>query len=249
MNDIKVVIPARFASSRLHGKPLRILAGKPMVQHTYERALEAELGEIVIATDNEKIFETSKGFGANVCMTSDKHESGSDRLAEVVEKYNWAGNTIIVNLQGDEPLTPLSCLHQVANNLAKYDGASIATLATPILNDVEYKNPNVVKVVRDSQGYALYFSRATIPFQRDGSQPSNNFALRHLGIYAYRAKFLKDFSQLPVCPIEQLEKLEQLRAMWSGKRIHVDVADDVPGHGVDTEEDLQAVELILSSKL
>ena len=245
MSKIKIVIPARFASSRLHGKPLRMLAGKPMIQHTYERAIDADLGEIIIATDNEQIVKTCQNFGAKTCMTSDTHESGSDRLAEVVEHYNWADDTIIVNLQGDEPLTPLSCLHQVAESLSQHGDASIATLATPLLNDAEYTNPNVVKVVRDKLGFALYFSRATIPFQRDSNKPSSNFAFRHLGIYAYRASFLKAFTQMTTCPLEQLEKLEQLRAMWNGERIYVDIATDVPGHGVDTEEDLEAVEKIL----
>lgn len=246
MNNIKIVIPARYASSRLYGKPLLMLAGKPMIQHSYERAVDADLGEIVIATDDQRIFDVCVGFGATVCMTKETHQTGSDRLSEVVEKYSWDDNTIIVNLQGDEPLTPISCLQQVAANLAKNNEASIATLATPIQSDAEYNNPNAVKVVFDRNGYALYFSRAAIPYQRDENQENDDFAYRHLGIYAYRAGFLKDFVKMDACPIEQLEKLEQLRAMWNGKRIHVAVAEDVPGHGVDTKEDLLVVEKILS---
>ncbi len=248
MSDIKIVIPARYASSRLYGKPLRMMAGKPMIQHSYERAVEADLGEIIIATDDQRIFDVCRSFGANVCMTADTHETGSDRLAEVVERYAWHDDTIVVNLQGDEPLTPVSCLKQVAHNLATFDDASIATLATAVENMAEYSNPNAVKVVCDKVGYALYFSRSALPYQRNGDKAVKHFALRHLGIYAYRAKFLTDFTKMDVCPLEQLEKLEQLRAMWNGKRIHVAVADDVPGHGVDTEEDLLLVEKILKEK-
>lgn len=246
MSDVKIVIPARYASSRLYGKPLLMLAGKPMIQHTYERAVEADLGEIIIATDDQRIFDACNSFGATVCMTAETHATGSDRLSEVVTQYNWQDDTVVVNLQGDEPLTPLSCLQQVAENLITFKDAAIATLATPIVDDADYNNPNTVKVVFDQDGYALYFSRASIPFQRDGEQNSSHFALRHLGIYAYRAGFLKAFSNMPACPLEQLEKLEQLRALWNGQRIHVAVADDVPGHGVDTDADLQAVERILN---
>ncbi len=253
MSDTVLVIPARFASTRLPGKPLREIAGKPMIQHVYERAQEAAdavgFKDIIIATDDERIQQTCEAFGANVCMTSAGHETGSDRLAEVVVLNQWADHTIVVNLQGDEPLTPIANLKQVAENLAQNPGASIATLSTPIQTSDEYADPNVVKVVIDKQGIALYFSRAPIPFQRDfdlekGSE-IYDFAQRHIGIYAYRASYLKSFASMKVCQIEQLEKLEQLRAMWHGARIHVAVATQVPGHGVDTEADLKAVEKIL----
>ena len=249
MSDTVLVIPSRFASTRLPGKPLRLIAGKPMIQHVYERAKEAsdELGfkAIVIATDDETIKKTCESFGATVCMTSPEHETGSDRLSEVVTINNWSDDTIIVNLQGDEPLTPISSLRQVAENLAANNSASISTLATPVDNDADYKDSNVVKVVTDSHGMALYFSRASIPFQRDIGEASSSFALRHIGIYAYRAGYLKSFSEMEPCKIEDLEKLEQLRAMWHGARIHVALAENVPGHGVDTEEDLLAVEKII----
>lgn len=249
MSQTILVIPARYASTRLPGKPLRLLAGKPMIQHVFERARDAsqELGfkKIVIATDNERIQNTCETFGAEVCMTSVEHETGSDRLAEVVQINGWADDTIIVNLQGDEPLTPISSLKQVAENLANNNSASIATLATPLSNASEYMDPNVVKVVTDKTGMALYFSRASIPFDRDAEKGLADYALRHIGIYAYRAAYLKQFAKMEPCPIEQLEKLEQLRAMWYGARIHVAVAREVPGHGVDTEEDLVAVEKIL----
>ena len=249
MSNTVLVIPARYASTRLPGKPLRLLAGKPMIQHVYERAQEASSAvgfeSIVIATDDERIQTTCEGFGATVCMTSTDHETGSDRLAEVVSINGWADDTIIVNLQGDEPLTPIANLKQVAENLEKNSEASIATLATPLTNDEEYTDPNVVKVVSDQQGMALYFSRSSIPFQRDPEQEITAFAQRHIGIYAYRASYLKSFADMQPCNIEQLEKLEQLRAMWYGARIHVAVAEEVPGHGVDTEADLIAIEKIL----
>ena len=247
-----LVIPARYASTRLPGKPLRDLAGKPMIQHVYERAQEAaeEVGfeEIIIATDDQRIKEACENFGAEVCMTSKDHETGSDRLAEVVALKQWADDTIVVNLQGDEPLTPISSLKQVAANLADHPESSIATLSTPISTDAEYNDPNVVKVVTDKQGLALYFSRAAIPMQRDKGIEISEFAQRHIGIYAYRASYLKSFASMDPCKIENLEKLEQLRAMWHGARIHVEVAEQVPGHGVDTEEDLKAVEKILLGK-
>ncbi len=252
MSKIVLVIPSRFASTRLPGKPLRLLAGKPMIQHVFERAQDAsdEVGfdEIIIATDDERIQKICKEFGANVCMTSTDHETGSDRLAEVVKLNAWSDDTIVVNLQGDEPLTPIDSLKQVATNLENNPEASIATLATPLGSEKEYKDANVVKVVSDKNGMALYFSRASIPFQRDeDGELVSDFALRHIGIYAYRAGYLKSFAEMEPCQIEQLEKLEQLRAMWHGARIHVAVAKEVPGHGVDTEEDLIVVEKILSS--
>lgn len=252
MSKVVLVIPSRYASTRLPGKPLRLIAGKPMIQHVFERAQEAadelKFESIVIATDDQRIKNTCEDFGADVCMTSAEHETGSDRLAEVVAINGWSDDTIVVNLQGDEPLTPINSLKQVAENLAKNIDASIATLATPLTNNNEYNDPNVVKVVSDKNDMALYFSRASIPFQRDSlpeEQGIPNFALRHIGIYAYRAGYLKSFAKMEACEIEQLEKLEQLRAMWHGARIHVAVAKEVPGHGVDTEADLLAVEKLM----
>ncbi len=258
MANSYLVIPARFASTRLPGKPLRLLAGKPMIQHVYQRALDAKdvvgFDDIIIATDDVGIQDVCENFGATVCMTSCGHQSGSDRLAEVVALNGWDDDSIIVNLQGDEPLTPIANLKQLAENLANKPEASMATLATPLQSDAEYTDTNVVKVVTDQQGMALYFSRSSIPFQRDFDSHCdddfgvNDFALRHIGIYAYRAGFLKRFATMQPCQIEQLEKLEQLRAMWYGAKIHVDVAKEVPGHGVDTEADLEAVEKILLSQ-
>jgi len=251
MPDTVLVIPSRYASTRLPGKPLRLIAGKPMIQHVYERAQVAmeALGfnAIIIATDDERIQETCEAFGAEVCMTSSDHETGSDRLAEVVDIKQWADDTIVVNLQGDEPLTPIESLKQVAENLANNVEATMSTLSTAIETEADYNNPNVVKVVTDQQGLAMYFSRAPIPFQRDAGVSIGEFAQRHIGIYAYRASYLKSFAKMGSCQIENLEKLEQLRAMWFGARIHVAEANEVPGHGVDTEEDLIAVEKILLS--
>lgn len=240
-----VVIPARYGSSRLPGKPLRELAGKPLIQHVHERALAAGFEDVLVATDDERIRQVCVGFGARVTMTASTHETGSDRLAEVVQQQAWPDDTIVVNLQGDEPLTPVVNLHQLARNLEHFPQAGIATLATPIANKEDFFNPNVVKVVRDEQGMALYFSRAPIPFQRDDAAELGSYALRHIGMYAYRAGFLKAFAGLSPTYPEQLEKLEQLRALSHGYNIHVDIAAEVPGTGVDTGEDLLKVEELL----
>lgn len=249
LKNTVLVIPARFDSTRLPGKPLRLIAGKPMIQHVFERATTSNFETIIIATEDEKIEACCLDFGATVCMTSKQHETGSDRLAEVVKIYDWSDETIVVNLQGDEPLTPIENLYQVAMNLVQYPEASIATLATPITDSHHMTDPNVVKVVRDKQGMALYFSRATIPFQRDKEDViKNDDALRHIGIYAYRAAYLKAFSEQQSCPLERLEKLEQLRAMWHGERIHVAIAAKIPGQGVDTENDLISVEKVILAR-
>jgi len=248
MDKTVLVIPARFGSTRLLGKPLRLIAGKAMIQHVYERAVEANFATIIIATEDKKIESCCVAFGATVCMTSSEHETGSDRLAEVVKRYDWSDDTIVVNLQGDEPLTPIKNLYQVASNLANHPEASIATLATPIETSQQITDPNIVKVVIDKQGMALYFSRATIPFQRDEEHLVCDYALRHIGLYAYRAGYLKEFAAMESCPLENLEKLEQLRALWHGARIHVAIAEEIPGSGVDTEEDLIAVEKVIIAR-
>ncbi len=243
-----VVIPARFASSRLPGKPLKDIAGKPMVQHVYERARQSGAGEVIIATDDERIETAANRFGARVCMTSPDHQSGTDRLQEVARQLNCAPDEILVNVQGDEPLIPPQVIDQVANNLAQQPAASVATLCEPILALEDFRNPNVVKVVADQQGLALYFSRAPIPWPRDhfaegeGSALSENFlARRHIGIYAYRSALLDRFVTWPQAPLEKIEALEQLRVLWQGERIHVaEACAQVPG-GVDTQADLERV--------
>ena len=241
MNTV-LVIPARYASTRLPGKPLRLLAGKPLIQHVHERALAAGFSSVLVATDDERIQAVCEGFGAQVAMTATTHETGSDRLAEVVQQQGWTDDTVVVNLQGDEPLTPVANLYQLAANMAQFPEASIATLATPITEIDELFDPNVVKVVRDERGMALYFSRAPVPFQRDAGIAVADYALRHIGMYAYRVGFLRVFTRLAMSIPERLEKLEQLRALSNGYRIHVDIAAEIPGLGVDTEADLYKVE-------
>ena len=241
MNTV-LVIPARYASTRLPGKPLRLLAGKPLIQHVHERALAAGFSSVLVATDDERIQSVCEGFGAQVAMTATTHETGSDRLAEVVQQQGWTDDTVVVNLQGDEPLTPVANLYQLAENMEHNPQASIATLATPITEIDELFDPNVVKVVRDERGMALYFSRAPVPFQRDAGIAVADYALRHIGMYAYRVGFLRVFTRLAMSMPERLEKLEQLRALSNGYRIHVDIAAEIPGLGVDTEADLYKVE-------
>ena len=244
----KVVIPARFASTRFPGKPLVELVGKTMLQHVHECALKSGAEQVVIATDDSRIEQAAKGFGADVCMTSADHPSGTDRIAEVAMKYDWSIDDIVVNLQGDEPLTPPEILKQVALNLADHPKAGIATLSTPIESIQDINDPNIVKVVADAEGYALYFSRAAIPFDRDAShQNSPGVYNRHLGIYAYRVSFLHAYTNMEVCELEQIEKLEQLRALFSGVAIHVESALKLPGPGIDTPEDLEAVSLLMTS--
>jgi len=243
-----LVIPARYNSTRLPGKPLLPIAGKPMIQRVYECARLAGFDNIIVATDDERISEVCESFAADVCMTSSSHETGSDRLAEVAALRHFDDEDIVVNLQGDEPLTPAVNLHQVAENLANNPEAMIATLSTPITSAEEYADKNIVKVVTDNAGMAMYFSRASIPYQRDPELSISEFASRHIGIYAYRAKYLRNFVKMESCQLEQLEKLEQLRAMWYGTRIHVAEAAEVPGGGVDTAEDLAAVEKVFQKR-
>ncbi len=240
-----VVIPARYASTRFPGKPLADIAGKPMIQHVYERALLSEAERVIVATDDQRIADVAKGFGAEVCMTRADHPSGTDRLQEVVHKLGFYADDIVVNVQGDEPLIPPRVINQVAHNLKAESEAGIATLSEPITDIESLLNPNVVKVVSDTRGMALYFSRAPIPWPRDAfakdptAMPSGYRWQRHIGIYAYRVKMLNEFVRWEPAPIEETECLEQLRAMWNGAKIHVDVADELPPAGVDTPEDLE----------
>lgn len=249
-----VIIPARFASSRLPGKPLAEIAGKPMIQYVFEKAQQSGANRVIIATDNEKVAAVAQGFGAEVCMTSEHHNSGTERLAEVVEKLAISDDEIIVNIQGDEPLIPPVIVRQVAENLAKFK-VNMATLAVKIHDAEELFNPNVVKVLTDKDGYVLYFSRSVIPYDRDqfmGLQDITKATLaevylRHIGLYAYRAGFIKKYVQWAPTQLENLEKLEQLRVLWNGERIHVELAKEVPAVGVDTAEDLEKVRSILAA--
>lgn len=249
----KVVIPARYASTRLPGKPLREIAGKTMIEHVWCSACHSDASQVVIATDDERIATAAKGFGAQVCMTRSDHNTGTDRLAEVVETMGWQDEAIVVNLQGDEPLMPAELVRHVAEDLAVHDLARIATAATPIHATEDFFDPNVVKVVVDQAGYALYFSRAPIPWDRDRcadgqrALPRELAPLRHIGLYAYRAGFLRGFARMAPTPLENTERLEQLRALWSGERIHVVEIPAHPGPGVDTERDIALVEGIMLS--
>lgn len=248
-----VVIPSRFASTRLPGKPLQMIAGKPMVQHVWEQARKSSAERVVIATDDARIVAACEAFGAEVVMTRVEHNSGTDRLAEVATQLGLAPDAIVVNVQGDEPLIPPSVIDQVADNLAAHAEAGMATLAEPIEDLETLFNPNVVKVVSDLNGLALTFSRATLPWARDQFAKSREQLpegvpyRRHIGIYAYRAGFLHDFVSWGPCWLEDTECLEQLRALWHGVRIHVADALIAPPPGVDTPQDLERVRRLLEA--
>lgn len=246
-----VIIPARYASSRLPRKPLLDICGKPMIQHTWQQAIQAGATRVIIATDHPEILQVATNFGAEVCLTSENHNSGTERLAEVVEKMAISDDEVIVNVQGDEPLIPPIIINQIAENLIK-SNANMATLAVKLTTKEELFNPNVVKTLSDKNGFALYFSRAPIPYGRDFfADCDDKFVaqqnyLRHIGIYAYRAGFIKQYVNWVPTPLEQLESLEQLRALWYGERIHLDIAKQAPEVGVDTQEDLDKVRKILA---
>jgi len=250
MTGFIVAIPARYASTRLPGKPLLPLAGEPMIRHVVRRAQAAGAAQVVVATDDARIAAALEGSGATIAMTRADHPSGSDRLAECAELLGWADDAIVVNLQGDEPLAPASGIRAVAEALAQGE-APMATLVTPIASADEFLNPNCVKVVVANDGHALYFSRAPVPWPRDAfsvsrdALPPQTPLLRHIGIYAYRAGFLRRFTQLAPTPLERAESLEQLRALEHGFRIAVRVAPEVFPPGVDTAEDLAHVEHLL----
>ena len=225
-----VIIPARFASTRLPGKPLQDINGKPMIVHVLERARESGAERIIVATDHPDVARAVEAAGGEVCMTREDHQSGTERLAEVVEKCAFSDDTIIVNIQGDEMMIPPAIVRQVAENLAA-STSGMATLAVPIHDAEEAFNPNAVKVVMDAEGYALYFSRATIPWDRDRFAKSReaigDSLLRHIGIYGYRAGFIRRYVSWAPSPLEQIEMLEQLRVLWYGEKIHVAVAEVV----------------------
>ncbi|UUM31531.1 3-deoxy-manno-octulosonate cytidylyltransferase [Vibrio japonicus] len=246
-----VVIPARYQSTRLPGKPLADIGGKPMIQWVYEQAMQAGAEQVIIATDDERVERAVKAFGGDVCMTSPDHESGTERLAEVVKLKNIPDDHIVVNVQGDEPLIPPSIISQVAHNLASCQ-APMATLAVEISDEEEVFNPNAVKVLADKDGYAMYFSRATIPWDRDnfanGAKNVVHPLMRHIGIYAYRAGFINTYINWEPTALEKIECLEQLRVLWYGEKIHVEVAKEAPAAGVDTPEDLEAVRKLVAAQ-
>lgn len=249
-----VIIPARFSSSRLPGKPLAMIANKAMIQRVYEQATKSAASRVIVATDDVRVVNAVTEFGGEVCMTAPTHVSGTDRLHEVCHHYGFSANEIIVNVQGDEPLIPPAVINQVANNLQKNIDVSVATLSEPITNNDDFINPNIVKVVKGNTHHALYFSRASIPYHRD-TEPfsdtkdiTNESAIqRHIGIYGYRVEALNEFITWPVAMLEAIELLEQLRFLENGKRIHIEEScEDVPG-GIDTPEDLLRINQLLAS--
>ena len=247
-----VVIPARYNSSRLPGKPLLDIDGKPMIQRVWEQAQQSAADRVVVATDDRRIFDVVQAFGAEALMTSSEHPSGTDRLQEVVSELSLAEDHIVVNVQGDEPLIPPAVIDQVAGNLRATPKAAIATLCELIDCVEDVLNPNVVKVVTDDAGMALYFSRAAIPWPREhfASQlkglPDTQTWLRHIGIYAYRVGFLHQYVDWNPAPLEIVEQLEQLRALHNGVKVHVAWADEAVPPGVDTQADLDAVRAIVT---
>lgn len=259
-----VVIPARYASTRLPGKALLPIAGKPMVVRVAEQVAQSGAQQIWIATDHAAVMAAVHEHGFKACMTHAHHASGTDRIAEVVEQQQWRDDTIVVNVQGDEPLIPPALIHAVAQHLHDHPQCAIATACHAIHDEASLRNPNIVKVVLDKQSHALYFSRAPIPWPRDvfalpstaggrgaggeGILPADLPVLRHIGIYAYRASFLRAYGQLAPTPIEQFEALEQLRALYHGYKIGVYVTDNAPPGGVDTEQDLQLAQQIFDAR-
>jgi 3-deoxy-manno-octulosonate cytidylyltransferase (CMP-KDO synthetase) len=246
-----VLIPARMASSRLPDKPLADIAGKPMVVHVAERAAESGAERVVVACDDERIRAACATHGVAAVLTRTDHASGSDRLAEACTLLGLDGDDVVVNVQGDEPLIDPALIGEVAAMLVHRPGCVMSTAAHPLADRAEYLNPNVVKVVLDAEGRALYFSRAPIPWWRDGAtreELPRPAPLRHLGLYAYRAGFLRGFPSLPAAEVEQCEALEQLRVLWHGHRIAVHVAPHGPGPGVDTPEDLARVRALFAQR-
>ncbi|MDT3708489.1 MAG: 3-deoxy-manno-octulosonate cytidylyltransferase [Thiobacillus sp.] len=242
----RVVIPARYASSRLPGKPLADICGRPMVLRVLERALQAGAESVVVATDDIRVQQAVEAAGHQALLTSPEHQSGTERLVEVAETLRWPDDTLVVNVQGDEPLIDPMLIREAARQLVLHDDAAMATLAHPIHDHADFINPNVVKVIADEAGYALYFSRAPIPWPRDAfaaqqGMPHELGALRHIGLYAYRAGFLRTYAGLASSALERHEMLEQLRVLWHGHRISLGITPTAPAPGVDTPEDLERV--------
>jgi 3-deoxy-manno-octulosonate cytidylyltransferase (CMP-KDO synthetase) len=245
----KVVVPARFASSRLPGKPLLDIAGQPMVIRVAAQAAKSQASEVVIATDHEEIKQSAQSYGVHAVMTREDHVSGTDRIAEVVQAMAWPDEMIVVNVQGDEPLIDPVLINEVAQTLANDPQAVMSTACHPMHEAEAFENPNVVKVVLNAKQQALYFSRAAIPFPRDAEHRQPLVAHRHIGIYAYRVGFLKQYASLPVTALEQIESLEQLRVLYHGYQIAVTITDHAPATGVDTQDDLDLVRKVFAASL
>jgi len=252
VTPFKIVIPARLGSTRLPRKVLRPLHGKPLLQWVWEAARASAAEQVIVAADDAEVLDACRAFGADARLTAASHQSGTDRIDEIARNAGWSDDTLVVNLQGDEPLMPPALIRQAAALLAGDAGADIATLCHPLHAREEWLNPNMVKLVMDTSGYALYFSRAPIPWKREGTSAESplpqGLAFRHIGLYAYRVGALRRFSALPPAPLEQCEMLEQLRALSHGLRIKVGISEAPPPRGVDTEDDLAAVDALLASR-
>jgi 3-deoxy-manno-octulosonate cytidylyltransferase (CMP-KDO synthetase) len=251
--EFRIVIPARYASERLPGKALLELAGKPMLQHVWRRAMASSARSVLIATDDERIVKAARLFGAEVMMTSPDHQSGSDRIAECADQLGWPDDLLVVNLQGDEPLMPPACLDQVAALLDQKKNCDVASLYWPVTQADEVQNPNVVKVVTNKQDLALYFSRAAIPYARghDDMNAASSGGVewkRHLGLYAYRLAALRRYTRCQATPLETAERLEQLRVLEQGGRIAMARACEFIPAGIDTPEDMERVRKMFSGK-
>lgn len=246
MSDFRVVIPARYQSSRFPGKLLKTIDNKPIIQYVYQQAMRAGAQSVLIATDDQRIANVADGFGADVCLTSEEHPSGTDRIAQAVSERGYADDEVIVNVQGDEPLLPPALIRQVAQNVHSQQ-VSMATLCWPIHSEQDWHCPNVVKVVRDINDNALYFTRAAVPFCRiDGPSISGlGHAFRHIGLYGYRVSFLQQYVAWPSADIEQSECLEQLRVLWQGHKIHVATAVQEPPQDINTPADLQRLQAVM----
>jgi 3-deoxy-manno-octulosonate cytidylyltransferase (CMP-KDO synthetase) len=244
--DFIAVIPARYASTRLPGKPLADIHGRPMIAWVHDRAVASGAARTIVATDDARIVDACREFDAEVILTTPDHRCGTDRIAEVAERLGWADDQLVVNVQGDEPLLPPELVRQVATTAAQHPSAAIATLVTPIVDDADRHNPNFAKVVLDRANRALYFSRAPIPWPRDGGTPTS---YRHIGLYAYRSSALRALAEAGPCALERVEMLEQLRALWLGLEIVVGVASSPPPAGVDTDQDLERVRALIAAGL
>lgn len=246
--EFRVIIPVRYNSTRLPGKALLDIHGKPMIQHVYERAVESGADSVVIATDSDEVAAAAESFGAQVCMTSEDHQSGTERLSETVEALDYDDDEIIVNVQGDEPLIPPAIIKQVAAALAEHETVKVASVCQPLKSVEELKNPNMVKVVLNRRNHAMYFSRSPVPWQASielGNPDISENYFRHVGIYAYRVSALRDYMNWAESPYEALESLEQLRVLWNGHRIHMSVSSLNLLAGVDTQEDLDRVREVM----
>ena len=249
--SFSIVIPARYASSRLPGKPLRDICGKPMIQHVIERAQASQAKQVIVATDAQEIVDAISNIDVQVCLTRTDHQSGTERLSEVIEQLGFSDEEILINLQGDEPMMPAVCLNQVGQALEQDIKVKMATLCTPLTDINELFDPHAVKVIRDKDDFAIYFSRAAIPWYRDGFNdraqadhgvmPEFQQYQRHIGLYGYRAGFIRQYLEWESSDLEKTESLEQLRVLYHGEKIKVITAEIPPGPGVDTIEDLNRV--------